>query len=900
MVVVEVKSLYLPRTQTDWWHAHAHSSYSLNDSITPVELMPKMAKAYGMKAAGLTDHGNMGGAVKFYKACMEQGVAPFIGVEAYFMPTFVKDKAPKRWHVILLAYTTEGYKNLVELVSFSHTRHRFHHKPHVTFDDFSDMEAQGKTKGIALLTGCYFGYVQQALVTHDEHEALNRVYDYAQYFDKVYVEIQHHNIFEKDHNDDEIVKQLRWVADTGGFPVFITQDSHYAHQGDKSDHETLKRLGSWATDVDSSIFPGDSYHFAQAGFVESHYGGTSSSTNSRGNGGVVGSVWEAGLRSAADLLAQHNLSIPALDSYSYKIPVVSPDPGVDLEYRCKAKLDALGHGRDSVYLARLKEELDVVQHAQMASYLLLVAEVVQWCHDHDVYVQTRGSAGGSLVCFLAGITTIDPITGDLRYERFLSKDRTKPPDVDLDVSDERRGELLEWLEQRFNVTHIGTYLTHSINEEGKGSLLVAYKQLLRKQGVSDVDSKIQTLADLGESDAQSLRRLSTASPRKAVGTHAAGLVVTTDRGFGSYVPTMLIPSSDTTVTQFDGDDVEAMGYVKLDILGLRNLSLAERCLKMIGKTTKDWSWMNMNDPGVYSMIAKGNTDGVFQLEGYATKLGCKEMKVRNLDDIIIALALYRPATLDTGVKDLYIRRKSAQVQVPTMHLLLEGVLQPTLGLPVFQDQVITILRELGFGAEQLTEFLKAVKASNKDVGAAKKVVEKYKVLFTHTATQHGLSKEDRDWVWQAIEGFSEYGFNKAHATQYAITAYRMAYLKFHYSMEFGSALLQTSAGTPKESRYVVAVRKMGISLLRPDVNISGANWTLDRGANGIRKGLLSIKGVGEKAANTIAQGQPYRDIADLIERTDSRAVTGGKDYEKTHQLGGTLKALYEAGALNSL
>lgn len=883
-----MRSIILPKTNGEWYHTHAHSSFSVKDSLTPVEDMPKLAKLYGQRAVGLTDHGNMSGAVQFYKSAVKHGVAPMIGVEAYFMPHFVKEKAPKRFHVILLAYTTEGYQNLVRLVTRSFTRERFHHKPHVTLDDFSDMYMTNQTKGIALLTGCFFGWVQQGLATGGVDEAVQRVYDLTQYFDRSYLEIQHHNIYDTDHDDDQIVRDLIKVSNITGIPPIITQDSHYAHETDKPVHEVMKRLGSWSDDTDSAVFPGDSFHFAREEYVKDHYI-------------THPGLWEDGITTLNELYNDHSLTIPELDNYHYKIPQIVFDPEGVLKNAVEKRLQDLNLWGNDEYRDRLDEELDTVRATRMDSYLLLCQEVVAWCESNNVYVQARGSASGSLVCFLLGITSLDPIAFGLRYERFLSKDRTKPPDVDLDVSDDRREQLIHWLKSRFHITHIGTYLTHSINEEGKGSILVAYKQLMRKQGMTDVDARYQTVRDIPTSERLLLERLSTYSVRTSAGTHAAGLVVTTDRAsFTSSVPTMLIPSSETTVTQFTGDDVEAMGFVKLDILGLRNLSLAERAVSELGRTTVDWSWVNYDDVSVYAMIGRGNVDGVFQLEGYATTLGCREMKPKNLGDLTALLALYRPACLDTGVKDTFIRRRFGKEKTPQMHPLLMGHLASTHGLPIFQDQVISILRSLKFTPDELTEFLKAVKASNKNVAEAEKVVQRYQSLFRQRSSEHGLSQEEEDWVWTAIEGFSEYGFNKSHAAQYALTAYRMAFLKFHHALEFAGCLLQTTAGTPKESKYIISTRKMGVRLLRPDVNISGHNWTIDRNVGAVRRGLVSIKGVGDAAARSISAAAPFTSLQDLIDRTDSRAVTGGKSYGKTGQVNGTLAKLLDAGALDSV
>ncbi len=548
--------------------------------------------------------------------------------------------------------------------------------------------------------------------------------------------------------------------------------------------------------------------------------------------------------------------------------------------------------------------MEVIEATDMAGYLMLTAMVCDHMRDQGIFFQTRGSASGSLLCWLLGITQHDAVKDDLRYERFLSKDRTKPPDIDLDVEDSRRQEVLDWLGTRFSVCQIGTWAEYSVDEStGRGSLLVSYLSRKRRDGMDPaLLASIKGLDDLPKDDRDELVALGRLKCRKSYGTHAGGVVVTsTHDEFARLVPTMLIASSDTTVTQFDDDDVEALGFVKLDVLGQSSLTTLRRCIEMIGHDVSEgWDWIPLDDKPTFRMIRSQDVDGVFQLEGWTNRKGCKEMKPKKMRDLIHLVSLYRPATIETGMKDAYINRMKGWEGVPERHPTLMANLKETYGIPVFQDQVIGILRDLGFTPDELTEFLKAVKASNENIGAAGKVIAKYEQHFNRLAADNGWTTQDVTFTWEAIEGFAKYGFNKAHATAYGHRSYYMAYLKHHHPLEFYTALLQTWGGTPKEKEYVISARNAGISLLSPDVNISGHTWSIDRTRSAIRKGLVSIKGVGEKAATEISTNAPFKDMDDLIARCDARMVNGGKNWSKDGTLNGVLGKLQAAGALKSL
>jgi DNA polymerase-3 subunit alpha len=836
----------------------------------------------------------MSGAVELYKECSKAGIKPFPGEEFYFVRDR-QDKKAKRYHMGLLALNVDGYGSLARLTSKSHTRENFHHKPLIDWTDLAEWKENGGTNSLALTTGCYFGLLIQTLVSDGPDAAKYLLERFVSLFPHTFVELQKHKIDQPGLSEDDIATALVQMADELGLPVLLTQDAHYCDPADKTVHETLKRVVAFGPDSDDAVFPGDGFHLCESAWVRAHH--------EEGH-------WAKGQEGFGHLLSLHDLAIPQLDKYTYNIPHTVSDPTDTLSTVCMERLR--NRNLPQPYADRLGDELSVVADTGMAGYLLLVAEVTDWCRKHGIFTMARGSASGSLICWLLGITQCDPIKYQLRFERFISRDRTKPPDIDLDIDKERRQELIDWLSGRFTTCQIGTYLTYGINDDekiaeedrGKGSLIVAYKKVAKQQGLpkEDIDA-IKTVYDIPEEWRKPLLELSDRDVCKAVGTHAGGVILTTTADeMHSLVPTMGIPSAKgfRTVSQYTMDQVEALGLVKLDVLGLRTLSLLRRCLALMDRDT-DLEWIPLDDTRTFTAIRNGATAGVFQLEGGTAQRGCREIKVRSLKDIIVVQALYRPAVMKSGGKDTYIARREGREKMPEYHPLIMKSVKETYGVIIFQEQVISLLRDLGMQPDELTDFLKAIKGSQKaDIIKATETIRQAQDTVWAMCDAKGITLEDFALVWTAIEGFAEYGFNRAHATAYGITAYRCAYLKTHHPLEFATALLQTSEGSKKEAQYVSAVRQMGISIRRPHVNISGASYSIDRKSKSVRKGLLSVPRVGVEAAKEIEANAPYTSVEDLIARCNARKVTGGKSWAKDASLNGHLGQLREAGALGDL
>lgn len=911
-----------------FWHAHAHTRFSSLDAFTELEAMAAKAKRMGMPAIATTDHGNMSGTIQGYLAAKKHGLQYFPGIEGYLVEN-VQDVKAERYHIGLLALNHDGYKLIAELSSLSHRRENFHRFPRFDFAHLAGIAEDSRVSDIAVMTGCYFGLLQQTLVHEGEEAAVRIAEMYAEWFPNTYVEIQNHNIDHSstsepsDWTDEDLCDALVDIANRVGLPVIITQDSHYLDSKDKPAHEMMKRMVYHGDNDNQKTFPGDSFHYASAEWIREHHSDKH---------------WEMSNDSLKELLELNDLAFPAIDNYKIRIPKTVKNPPRGLRKKCLAGLEKLkGSGRlkraYTTYQKRLEHELGVIDTLRMAGYFMTWVEFVAWLDKEQIAREARGSANGSLVCYVLGITSVDPLQWNLMFERFLSTDRIKPPDIDMDIEDRRRQEAIEWLQRRFGVTQIGTFQELGAREEDdRGSVLVTYNAYLRRQyesihgkgvgiGIFNRDfgregiTAIRDVEAISPEDYVGLRQLSKHHVAKSYGVHAAGVLMNgDDLKISDYVPTMLVPSSKTTVSQFVGDDVEALGLLKKDILGQRTLTAMARCQELImegdwdheswGLTDPhDFSWIPYDDKKACAILREGREkNGIFQFEGYAMARGGKQLGIKSTNDAIIAQALYRPAVIDSGMTAAYIERRrnpSLREDIDYPHTAFEEVLKPTYGIPLYQEQGIEIMRRLGMDIASINMFFKVVKDSGKGATARNAHrLEELRNTWAKVCDKNGI--DDADEAWHYLEGFVGYGFNKAHSAGYGVRAYRTAFLKAYFPLEFMTANLETVAGKPSEQHHIKEARYQKIRLLSPDVNISGELWTIDRKREGIRKGLLSIKGIGAMSAKLIAENAPYESVEDLVQRNSGHTIKGGKKYLETGEITSGLLALKEAGALASL
>lgn len=882
----------MPKTiSSDYFAVHAHSEYSVLDGMGSVADMVDRVSRLGQPAMALTDHGSMAGCIRLYKECTKAGIAPFPGIEAYVVSDVTEpDGRERRFHLGLLALDFEGYKALVALSSRSNHPDRFHRRPLI---DQDDLRTLGKDHGqhVAVTTGCYFGMVVQALLEGDE-VGKRKIAWLQSIFPNLFVEVQNHGITHDDGTTDAaLAMRLLDIAADLGLPVVLGQDSHYCEASHQPVHDLMKSICYFGEDEDAG-FPGGPYHLASTGALRRAWSSEQWATIEEGHG---------------HLLDLNRVRLPALDDYRFHVPAVSTTPDSTLKRLAKRGLGDAGFDGHSGYEARVKHELEVVKAKGFANYFLEVYEIVTWCKKQGIFIDARGSANGSLVCYLLGITTVDPIQWSCDFSRFLSLDRAKPPDIDLDVESDRRDDLIDYVRSRHpTMVQIGTYgrigITETPDGEEKGSVYVQYAAAKRKRyghydGIAPEDRPY--LEALGDMDV-----------RKSAGRHAGGFVLP---GAGlpieDYIPTMLVGGKKNghTVTQPTMDDVEDCGYVKLDILGVKQLSTMRRCMELIGKdpVRDGMTWIPDDDKKACTVLRSGVAgNGVFQFEGYSTAIGAKQMKVQNTQEAIFCIALFRPAMMLSGMTDRYLAARASKQREHRGHPAIDRIMDDTWGVPVFQDQVIEMMRVVGLPVDELNALLKAVKASNDKIAEyAQQTFDRVYPIFTRCTMKNlGVDRDTSDRIWQTVMEFSDYGFNRSHATNYGIRGYRMAYLKSHYPTEFMAATLSTWTGTDKEAKYIKEARRTKMVVGRPDVNKSEVLWTSD-GPLKLRRGLLSIKGVGASAAEAIvAERQangPYADVDDFSARLPAKQVTGVNDLPKG-DLKGTCKVLVEAGAFRSL
>lgn len=925
---------------SNWFSAHTHSQFSAIDGMSPVPTLVDKSVLLGYPGLGLTDHGNGAGWVQLYQSCKAAGILPFPGVELYLTdPEFTGSLDDKgagnvaRFHLCLLALSENGYKGLTKLISKTHTRPRFSRFPRATMNDLVTF-GQEYGNEVALLSGCFFGLTQQYLVNRGEKAAQRVLSMYQSAFPHTFVEIQNHNIKHtpeqdgafKVTSDDDIVDGLVTIADRLGLPVLATQDSHYCDQREKPAHALMKRMVYGGKEDE---FPGDSFHLASPEWVAEHYSAP---------------VWDRVEDASEYLLGLNKVKISPLD----KFQVHMPDTGVrnpmqHIREACYAAMDEYlelqgWEKRRPAYKKRLDYELSVVDELNMAEYFIIWEDFVNWCRAEHIAIEARGSANGALFLFFLKVTQIDSLKWDgLLFDRFLSTDRIKPPDVDMDIEDKERPRALAYLQSKYDTAQIGTWgKLGARDEDDKGSVLVSWLMGKRRECIQegldhgaeqewpkyrseeygkklfrDEYGDVKTLRDVrhhSKKDYEGLKELARMdSAFRSYGVHAGGILLSSDTvPIEDYVPTMLVASSNTIASQFHMDDVEALGLLKMDILGQITLTTMKTCQKLMGrKDPTDFSWIPEDDTDACKLLREGRTDnGIFHFEGYTKAKGGKELGIKSVRDAIMAQALYMPGAMESGQKDLYLHRKrdrNARNRVTYLHKTFEDALSPTYGTVIFQEQVINIMRGLGMSIAGVNKFFKVVKDSGKGAVARNKIrMEEVRQEFEDLCIQAGIDEDDLEEAWHQTAGFVSYGFNKAHATGYGLRAYRCAYLKAHYPLEFMTALLKSWAGRDKEKVYQREARRIGIRLLPPAVNVSGASWTMDQSKGAIRKGLLSIAGVGAAAARELEEKAPFASVIEVAEKCDTRAVTGGKRYLDEGVFTGTLGKLEMVGALDDI
>ena len=827
-------------------HLHVHTEYSLLDGACRINDLVKRVKELGQKAVAITDHGNMCGAIELYNKCKEEGIKPIIGCEVYVAPRTRFDKVYKLdtspYHLTLLCKDEIGYKNLIKMVSLGYTD-GFYNRPRI---DFELLEKH--CEGLVCLSGCLFGQVARELVANDYDEAKKVALSYKELFgEDYYIEIQNHNLSEQ----KRILPNLYKLSAETGIKLVATNDSHYVNKEDSFIQRILTCISTnkKLDDENALEFSTDEFYIKSAEEMLSLF-----------------PEHPEAIYVTEEIADKCNLEF---EFGVTKLPYFHIDGVEDnsiylKETALKGLYEKYGNNPDSEIVDRLNYELEVITTMGYTDYFLIVADFVNYAKNNDIPVGPgRGSGAGSLVAYCIGITAVDPIKYNLIFERFLNPERVTMPDFDIDFCYVRRHEVIDYVIEKYGADHVAQIVTFgtmaaraAIRDVGR-VMDISYQKvdkvakLIPREINITIDSALEKQEDLRKlynEDSEIAKMLDAAKKIEGMvrnsSTHAAGVVITRDP-VDTYVPLLL--NDDAVVTQYTMVTLERLGLLKMDFLGLRNLTVISDTQKQIRRIEPNFDINNvpLDDEETFKMFARADTNGVFQFESDGMKNVLIRLNPTNIEDLIAVISLYRPGPMKSI--PTYIENKKNPSKISYKHPLLKNILSVTNGCIVYQEQVMQICRELGgysYGRADLVR--RAMSKKKKDV------MEKERIIFVSGAQKNDVSEKIANDIFDEMIDFASYAFNKSHATAYAVVAYQTAYLKCHYPKEYMSALMTSVLdNTEKLVDYIDNCKQMGISVLPPDINESYAGFSMS--GDNIRYGLLAIKNVGAGLIDKIVE-----------------------------------------------
>jgi DNA polymerase III subunit alpha len=863
-------------------HLHTHSHYSLLDGLSKIPDMVKQCKKNGMNALAITDHGNMYGAIELYKEAQKAGIKPIIGVEAYIAERGRKDKEPgvdnRRYHLTLLAKNKQGYKNLMRLVTLANLE-GYYYKPRMDKEilrEYSD--------GIICLSGCMGSQLSQAILAENTEKAEALIKEHQEIFGKenYFLEVHSHPHVE---NDKKLRDGIISLGKKWNIPVVAGQDSHYLCIDDHDAHNTLLA-------VNTGVIAGKEGTGLE--FGEDDFSLIDEKTALKYFKDIKEAI--SNTKIVADLCEEYDLELGTAYFPDFPIPEGTTADEV-LRKLAYEGFSFRGLEQTKIYIDRLEYELGIIKQKGYPAYFLVVSDLLRYARENGIYTNIRGSVAGSLTTYLVGITKVDPIAYKLPFERFLNPERPSLPDIDMDYADNRRDEIIAYAKQKYGedkVAQIGTFGTMM----AKGSIRDVARALGYPYNVGDrissmvplgsqgmpmtIDHAIKIVPELKKAykeEADTKRIIDLAKKMEGcvrhISVHAAGVVIA-PRPLYEFSPIQYDPKGGNIITQYDMYSIEDAGLPKFDFLGIKNLAilaLAVKIVKKIHNIDIDIDKIDIADKKTFEMLARGETMGLFQLNGSGMTHYLKELKPTSIHDINAMVALYRPGPMESIPE--YIKRKHNPKLITYLDERLKDILDQSYGVITYQDDVMmTAIKLAGYSwlaADKLR------KAMGKKIPAVMEA-EKEKLLEGFVA--NGMTEKKANEFWLLIEPFAAYGFNKAHAASYGLVAYQTAYMKANHPVEYMTAILTSESGDiEKVAEIVHECEKMGIKVLPPDINESFGGFTVigasDKKENrSIRFGLYTIKNLGADIANAIIEERSkngeFKSLTDFFERINHK------------------------------
>ncbi len=909
-------------------HLHLHTQYSLLDGAIKIEDLVRRAKEFGYRAVGVSDHGNLFGTLQFYRAMKRAGIKPIIGMEAYFTTGSRFDRGAKgsednitdrhNHHLILIAKDDTGLRNLMKLSTLSY-REGFYYKPRI---DYELLERYGE--GLIALTACLKGVPTYYASINELDRAAEWIKRFKDIFgEDLYIELQANDMEEQETANRNLIA----LAKKYSVKLIATNDSHYLNPEDREAHTVLMAIQMKRTvhEIAQGSFRcnNEGLHFASPEEIWRKFEGKFAE-------------WERALLNTLEIAEKTADSFAIFENSSLLLPEYTVPPDTTLEEHLRElavkglrQRIAKGQAKDTrEYWDRLEYELEVINRMGFAGYFLIVQDFINWAKGNGVPVGPgRGSAAGSLVAYAVGITDVDPIRHGLLFERFLNPERVSMPDIDVDFCQDSRDRVIEYVRDKYGKENVAQIITYNVMKAKQtlrdvaralGLQYATADQLAKLIPQGDVQGTWLSLEEMYstplevlreryghhrgdiEDSVTKFRKLCRENPEidrlvrialrlegltRHTSLHAAGVVIA-PKPLSELIP-LYYDRDGAVATQYDMTKLEELGLLKMDFLGLKTLTELRAMADLVRErrgVEVEFLTLSMDDPAVFSLLQEGNTTGVFQLESRGMKDLLRKLKPDSFDDIVAVLALYRPGPLKSGLVDRYINRKHGKEPVEYPFPELEEVLRETYGVIVYQEQVMKMSRVLaGFTPGEADTLRKAIGKKKKDL------MEEMREKFIRGAVDRGFPEDKVRRLWEDIEKFASYSFNKSHSVAYGYISYWTAYMKAHYTEEFFAVKLTTEKNDSKFINLIKDAKLMGFEILPPDVNRSDVGFRIE-GERKIRFGIGRIKGVGEDTAAAIVEargGREFRGLQEFVTRVDSRKVNRR-----------VLEALVKAGAFD--